>query len=75
MLWERSEMTTLVVEVPDNKSDFLYNLIKEFPFANIYKKDENISFNELLKEGYIVSSKSDIELSNEFIYSDLENLE
>jgi hypothetical protein len=60
-------MTTIVLEVPDNKSDFIFSLLKELPFTKIRSSIEkeiahnSISIEELLKEGYIATKDEDIE--------------
>jgi hypothetical protein len=67
-------MTTIVLEVPDNKSDFIFSLLKELPFTKISSSIEkentfnSISIEELLKEGYIATKNEDLEITNDFAF-------
>ncbi len=72
-------MKTIVLEVSDNKCDFIVNLLNEFPFAKIKntfeleKSNNSKSIEELLKEGYLASNQEDLEITNDFVFIDLEN--
>jgi hypothetical protein len=72
-------MTTIVLEVPDNKTKFIFSLLKELPFTKIRSSIENeithnsIPMEELLKEGYIASRDEDIAITNDFVYVDMEH--
>ena len=69
-------MTTIVLEVPDNKSEFIFNLLSELPFTkikNLVKNEKTLkskSMKELLKEGYLASNKEDMEITKDFEYID-----